>query len=290
MDTWFSEGRVSADCQLLKQGGTQWQWAAELYPALSQLAAASSSPSGVSFGSMSSGGPAAISSPLTPLSSATRFADPPGLSPLGPSAPTSSATLPSYTTGTAPSYSSPLASPAFSANPYATSASAGSYGGYQQRSGPHPMVIVTGIFQILFACWNFVYFAIAIVLALIFLGGGAAFGIAGANAQEQGAQGAAGVIAALGAMGAVFAALLGIAFLIYGILQVTTAIGLFKRRQWARVASLVYGGFGIILLLWYLLFSLAFDPVSIISLIAEMAYVVVVFIAMCLPDATRDFR
>ena len=37
LDQWFTEGRVSVECQLLKEGSAQWQWAADLYPELSKL-------------------------------------------------------------------------------------------------------------------------------------------------------------------------------------------------------------------------------------------------------------
>ncbi len=36
LDAWYAEGRVTADCQLLLTGSAQWQWATDLYPALSE--------------------------------------------------------------------------------------------------------------------------------------------------------------------------------------------------------------------------------------------------------------
>ena len=67
LDQWYAEGRVSADCQLLREGQSQWQWASEVY---TSLAAASSEPSASSpalalAGAAVAGG---SSSPLTPLS------------------------------------------------------------------------------------------------------------------------------------------------------------------------------------------------------------------------------
>jgi LSD1 subclass zinc finger protein len=35
LDAWFAEGRITADCQLLKDGADQWQWATDVYPQLS---------------------------------------------------------------------------------------------------------------------------------------------------------------------------------------------------------------------------------------------------------------
>lgn len=34
LDEWFREGRITEDCQLLKEGSDQWQWAPEIYPSL----------------------------------------------------------------------------------------------------------------------------------------------------------------------------------------------------------------------------------------------------------------
>src|SRR5678815_1216140 len=41
LDEWFKEGRISADCQLLREGADQWQWASEVYPSLEQPSATS---------------------------------------------------------------------------------------------------------------------------------------------------------------------------------------------------------------------------------------------------------
>jgi hypothetical protein len=52
LDQWFEEGRITADSQVLLTGAPQWQWATDLYPALSQptastIAASSGSDSAV---------------------------------------------------------------------------------------------------------------------------------------------------------------------------------------------------------------------------------------------------
>ena len=49
LDEWLAEGRVTAECQILKDGGDQWQWASDIYPQLEQSsepAAASGSSAG----------------------------------------------------------------------------------------------------------------------------------------------------------------------------------------------------------------------------------------------------
>jgi hypothetical protein len=37
LQAWYEEGRITADCQLLRIGATQWQWATELYPDLQEM-------------------------------------------------------------------------------------------------------------------------------------------------------------------------------------------------------------------------------------------------------------
>ncbi len=36
LDEWYAEGRVTAECQLLRESAEQWQWASDIYPALAQ--------------------------------------------------------------------------------------------------------------------------------------------------------------------------------------------------------------------------------------------------------------
>ena len=36
LHVWYEEGRITADCQLLRKGDGQWQWATDLYPDLHQ--------------------------------------------------------------------------------------------------------------------------------------------------------------------------------------------------------------------------------------------------------------
>lgn len=65
LDQWYADGRITADTQLLKDGGDQWQWATDIYPDLlpqDQAPAASASGGFPDFGAMaSSGGSSAAS-------------------------------------------------------------------------------------------------------------------------------------------------------------------------------------------------------------------------------------
>jgi hypothetical protein len=58
LDAWFQEGRITADCQLLKAGSPQWQWATEVYPDVTATQAAPASPGGfvIDTGDSRSGG------------------------------------------------------------------------------------------------------------------------------------------------------------------------------------------------------------------------------------------
>lgn len=44
LDAWHAEGRVTADCQLLREGSEQWRWASEVYPELEQEESAAVTP------------------------------------------------------------------------------------------------------------------------------------------------------------------------------------------------------------------------------------------------------
>ena len=70
LDDWVADGRVTEDCQLLREGADQWQWAGDIYPQLSgeapAAAAATSTPTvpkpsaskksgGIDFGAIDSG-------------------------------------------------------------------------------------------------------------------------------------------------------------------------------------------------------------------------------------------
>ncbi|HUE71203.1 MAG TPA: hypothetical protein VMP01_09990 [Pirellulaceae bacterium] len=296
LDQWFTEGRVSVECQLLKEGSTQWQWAADLYPELAKLPGSFSNSSAAPLTSSPLSNAAVSTSPLTPLSSAGPFSDPlgsmplgtPALSPLG-SAPSSTATLPSYTSNQSLGAYAPSSSS--SPNPYSAPTLGGSYGAYPQRTGPHPMVIVAGIFHILMGASNVVLFLATLFVALmLILAGGTAAAI-GTNLDEANAQGMAGGLAAFGIIGSIIAFLVAIGFLVYGIAQIWASIGLFRRQRSAKVATFVFAGLGsVFVMACFGMLARVGGIFWAVALVAELPYVIILFVAMCLPDATRDFR
>ncbi len=75
LDQWHQEGRLTADCQVLKEGAAQWQWASDVYP---NLAASDHSPvnSGTAAAPTASNQPfdfTATSNPTTSHSSPRRY-------------------------------------------------------------------------------------------------------------------------------------------------------------------------------------------------------------------------
>ncbi len=116
LDEWFKEGRISADCQLLKDGADQWQWASEIYPGLEQPAQ-TTPPSK----------PAAGFDFLGPATSTSN--DPLGLG-------NAALGLPPVPTPVFPSYQAP-AFPSYQAPAY--QAPAPSYGAVNPYSSPAPV-------------------------------------------------------------------------------------------------------------------------------------------------------
>jgi len=316
LDQWYAEGRISADCQLLKEGQAQWQWASDQFPALLQTANATASvgvlsagllgsgPSGSNaglLGSSTSGG----LSPLTPLSPVSKPADPfglapvgtPALSPLGSSSfsstATSTATLPSFTAGTAPGPFAPSPSPQSSYGAPAmgsygmpSPAGYGTYAGsYPRRSGPHALAIISGILSILFGVWNAIAGIILIGLGIFALVGGGTVAAATAP-NEPGAAGA--VMAIFGALGA-FAILIGFLPLAYGIAQGCTGVGVIQRRQWARIVTFVFCAMCFMNMCLHVLGILTLNPYSFLVFFVDLVFITLQMIAMCLPDVTRDF-
>jgi uncharacterized membrane protein (DUF2068 family) len=173
----------------------------------------------------------------------------------------------------------------------------GAYGAYPQRTGPHPMVIVAGIFHILMGCWNAFNCMLGSMGALALMAIGGAVGAAGANNSNPDTEGAMQAVAAFGVLGGVIVFLIALLFLAYGVGQFMTAIGLFQRKQWARTATFVFAGIGVFATFVYvglIVFAMVrlgtVDFSSALGLIGEIVYLPILFLAMLLPDARRGFR
>jgi hypothetical protein len=197
----------------------------------------------------------------------------------------STATLPSFTSGTAPAPYAPMAGPqvaygAPAAGGYGTYA-----GSYPRRSGPHPLAIVSGILSILFGVWNVLGGVILIGLGIFALVGG---GTVAATAAADDAQAAGILMAILGALGA-FVILIGLIPLGYGIAQACTGVGVIRRRQWARVVTFIFCALCFINMCLHVIGMITLSPYSFLAFFADIVFITLQMIAMCLPDVTRDF-
>jgi hypothetical protein len=278
LDEWFKEGRISADCQLLKEGAEQWQWASEIYPSLEQ-----SAPAGAP------GKPAGGFDFLGPATPAT--SDPLGLgnAPLGtplPGAAISNYQAPAFPASTSfgggyggGSYGPP-------GNPYSSPSSL-SYS-KSSRQGLHPMAVIAGIIECLQGA---LYLAGALVcggLMILFLVGGAT---AAANMPSNPeTEGIGPVIAMVSGLGVLCVLPFAILFLCLSILMIYTGVGLFKKRFWAKVVAIVMAILHLLpALLSLFLAVLNFDPCSLITALVGIALNALVLTAMVIPDVTSDY-
>jgi GYF domain 2 len=275
LDLWFQEGRISADCQLLKAGADQWQWASDIYPSLEQTAPEASP-----------GNPAEFDF-LGPATAISNYQAPP----FPTSAPSfGGAPAPSYGGGYGGGYGA--GAYGASANPY-SSPSAMSYGGQyggQQRTGLHPLVIAASVVEFLLGgiyALGTLGFGLAMIL---FLAGGAAVG-SNIPANDPDAERAKAALAAFSGMGALCMLPLVLLFLALSVLMIYTGMGLLKKRFWAKIVAMVTSILHLLPQLVSLFLAiLNLDPCSSISSLVAIALQAVVLTAMLLPDCTSDFK
>jgi hypothetical protein len=288
LNEWFKEGRISADCQLLKEGADQWQWASEIYPSLDQSAPAPT-PTKQSSGFDFLG-------PATPASN-----DPLGLgnAALGMT-PVQSPAFQSYQAPaySASSYSAPT--PSFgggygaSSNPYSSpsSASYGSYGsgyGGQARTGLHPMVITAAVIEFFYGTIYALGALGLVVLMLVLLVGGASLA-ANAPQNNPNAENLGPALAGLTGMGLLCVLPFMLLFLGLSILLFYTGVGLLKRRFWAKIVSIVVSIIFMLLQMISIMAAvLSFEPCSLVMSLVGFALFTLILVPMCIPDWTREF-
>jgi hypothetical protein len=300
LDEWFKEGRISADCQLLKEGADQWQWASEVYPSLEQPAPAGTPSKGAAgfdfLGPATStnddplglgnAGLTAAAQPLAPLQSLAA----PG--PAFPSAPSFGAAN-SFGGSPAPSFGGGYGGGSYGvpANPYSSpsTASYGSQYGAQRRSGLHPLVVVASIIEFfvggLYAVGTLGFGILAIVLLI----GGAA---AASNLPQNNAdtKEATAVIAAFSGMGALCMIPFLLLFLCLSGLMIYTGVGLLKKRFWAKIVAIIMGILHVLPQLLVLFISIiSLEPCNLLTALVGVALHTTVLVAMFIPDCTSDF-
>lgn len=284
LNEWFQEGRISADCQLLKEGSDQWQWASEIYPSLDQSAAAptpTKQSTGLEF--------------LGPATSANN--DPLGLGNAALGTPLSSSALSNYQ---APAF--PAAAPSFgggggygiSTNPY-SSPSPSSYGNYggsygrQTRSGLHPMVVVAAIIEFFYGALYGIGALLSFILMIVLLVGGASLA-ANMPGDNPNAENLGPALAGLTGLGLICLLPFMILFLALSILLIYTGIGLLKRRFWAKIVSIVVSILFMLLQMISIMGAvMSLEPCSLVTSVVSFALVTLILVPMCVPDWTSDF-
>ncbi len=289
LDEWFKEGRISADCQLLKDGADQWQWASEIYPSLDKSAPAAvptKEAAGLDF--------------LGPATSASN--DPFGLGNAALGTPLPSTALSTYQ---APAF--PASAPSFGgapsyggyggggygppANPY-SSPSTMSYGnqyGGQARSGLHPMVIIASIIEFLYGgLYAIATIAFGVLMIFLLVGGAAVAANAPGDNPEM--QHAGPALAAITGMGLLCLLPFTLLFMGLSVLLISTGVGLLRKRFWAKIVSIVVSVLFLLIQCFSLFMSvLSLDPCSLIMGLIGFALYAVVLTAMCIPNCTSDF-
>lgn len=300
LDEWFKEGRISADCQLLKEGADQWQWASEIYPSLEQPAISTPTKGASGFDFL---GPASTTNndPLglgnTGLTAAAQPLAP--LQSLGTPGPAFPASAPSFGTANsfggapAPSFGGGYGGGSYGApaNPYSSpsSASYGSQYGAQRRSGLHPLVVVASIIEFfvggLYAVGTLGLGFLAIVLLI-----GGASAASNMPRNNPNADEATAAIAAVSGLGALCMIPFLLLFLCLSGLMIYTGVGLLKKRFWAKIVAIVMGILHVLPQLIVLFISIiSLEPCNLLTSLVGVALHTTVLVAMFIPDCTSDF-
>lgn len=299
LDEWFRDGRVTADCQLLRQGADQWQWGSDVYPSLDAEPTPAPTPAPTPK-------PPTVAKPpvtprpgtLTPLSSPQPA--PAGLQPLAPApdifsevaaqgavltpAPVYPGYAPASPFGAAPS-ASPMAA-AYGVYGGGASSAYSSYGGGSYGGGSYGgsglgipgiaiAVAILNFIQALWCCGNGI---MALVQCLPFLmnpNQPPPKEIAGN--REMLAKWSPEMSTMVGGIGIVFA----IFIFLFALLFLWAGVSIFLRKQSAITVNNVLGGLAV---LWVLFEVLAFtqttSPVAIVSSAFNLVYLIAVFASM----------
>jgi hypothetical protein len=290
LDEWFKEGRISADCQLLKEGSDQWQWASEVYPSLDQAAQAPvPTKQNAAFDFLGPATPA-NNDPLG-LGNAALGMTPVQSPAFGYQAPAFPAAAPSFGGGYGGGGFGGGGGYGASSNPYSSpsAASYGSYGSRQARSGLHPMVIVAACIEFLYGGMYVLISLGLFVFMLALLVGGA--GIAASiPANDPNGENARAGLAWLSGMGMLCLLPFLLLFLGLSILMISVGINLLKRRFWARIVAMILSILFLLVHCFMLfMFVLAFDPCSVMMVLVGLTLQVLILVPMCVPDWTSDF-
>ena len=215
MDEWVTEGRVTAECQLLREGDDQWQWATDVYPHIAEEEAPAAESAASPFPAV--GETAAAEEPT--------IAAPSGGGGGGPFDFGSDDMSPTARIGGGRRKS------------HGISRSGKSPGQRAAKSGAVTAVAIVnyvlGALEI--CCGGLIIVAGGMVASML---GGA---IGEAAAQEGNPEAAEAVKAVSGAAGAIVV-VIGVVALIFGIVIIAAGYGVQQRAGWGRILTLVLGG------------------------------------------------
>lgn len=269
LDQWVKEGRLDDECQVLKEGAPQWQWASDVYPELAAASQPGQPAASDPFGQAANlpGQTPANPSPLGQASQPMGF---PQQGQFGQAAAFPSQSFPAqpYSTPTQPSFAS--------SNPYASGSVAGRA---QARAGDASAGIIT------IAVINFVLSAInlfcGIAATVAAIGGAALFGSIGGEGAAAGK--------AIGGIWFVLFIIVAILYFVMGVLLLMGGIGLLKRANWGRVLTLICAGLAGVGALFQVFGIINGNFSSIVGFLLYAGYCVAAFVVLLSKGANRAF-
>lgn len=295
LNQWHQEGRITSECQLLKEGADQWQWANEIYPDLESTAPASAptkpttdqqfglDPLGASTG--------LVPLPHDPLGLAGAAGGVPAFNP-APMMNTGYGVPSAYGGGYGAAstlggggYGGSYGGSSYGAqtNPYASPASS-SYGPRRRGGSAHPMVIIAAILHFFIGGLGLLVCIGALVVLTAFAVGGTS---AISGSEDPSAMPA---FAAIAGMGLLCAFVVLIPAILWAILELFVGTGLLKRRTWARITAIIIAALRLLFALIGLFFSLlSLNIVSGIMNFISLAIAIFVLVVMLIPDPCADF-
>lgn len=230
LDHWVSDGRVTADCQVLQEGADQWQWANDVYPELSPAPEPpAADPPATAPPPPRQTAPAIVVRPAVPRKAA-------GASAIGPvvkTSPTAASSAPAGPVIVVPSGGKPAIQTG------GGKSFVGKRKGVRRRgkSGKKSIPVT------LVAVFDFVFGAMYLGCGGMYLlaGGGLAVASAGFAASEEMGEAGDAIGMPLGTL-ATLILLMGIVSFVNAIILIIGGIGVITRSSWGRVLSLIGAG------------------------------------------------
>lgn len=228
LDQWFTEGRLTADSQVLRDGADQWQWASEIYPQLKSPA------------------------PTAPVQ--TAYSTAPVQQPVAMAVP------------------NPYVAPSYPPAPV----------------HPHVEPLNGGVIAI--AISSFVLAAMSLFCGAAYTFFGSAWASLFMSMRQAIPDSQDKEVATVVGSFGVMMAIIGVASMLFGILLVTSGIGLLNRQQWGRMFTLVMGGVAAVFALLHIYPIFYGLWPSVVNIAIWIGYAVLVFCVLLNDRVARQFR